>query len=182
MANSINTRISLRKDSLNNWNQCNPVLANGEIAIVQFENNYTDIKIGNGISSFQELPYLYQNAISATSITGKDLAVKSISQGFNVKSTPTSLATGIFAEADGNFDVVHGIEAKALSTDDYAFVFNGINLPGIDQRYMSHGEGSFNINPKNGLSGFYVGEVDLCTIISSGIENKSAIIRDILDD
>jgi hypothetical protein len=42
------------------------------------------------------------------------------------------MATGIYTEVSANYGVVHGIEAKILSGDDYAFVFNGTNLPGID--------------------------------------------------
>ena len=79
--------------------------------------------------------------------------MRCISQGYNTKSSPTSLATGILAEAEANFGVVHGIEAKIKKGDDYAFVFNGTNLPGIADRYTSHGEGKFNINPISGMSG-----------------------------
>ena len=78
------------------------------------------------------------------------------------------MATGVFSKADANFGVVHGIEAEIKEGDDYSFVFNGNNLP-LDGKnfYKSHGEGSFNVNPKDGLSGFYIGEDNLSSIIKS---------------
>jgi len=78
MASTINTKIQLRTDDKANWESLNPVLKLGEIAIVCFEDDYKDIKIGNGLSSFNQLSYLYQNEIKTDKITGKDLNVKSI--------------------------------------------------------------------------------------------------------
>lgn len=162
-----NVKISLRTDDLSNWTSVNPILLEGEIAIVVDENKNEKIKIGNGISAFNELKYFNQAELKSDKISTTELTTKSFSQGYNVKSTPTSLATGIFTEADGNFGVVHGVEAKISEGDDYAFVFNGENLPGVDQRYVSHGEGSFNVNPLSGLNGFYIGDKSLCAILSN---------------
>lgn len=83
-----------------------------------------------------------------------------MSQGHRVKSSPTSLAAGIHLEADGNYDVVNGIQAHAKEGDDYAYVFNGVALSSINDRYESHGKGTFSINPLSGLSGLYIGEVN----------------------
>lgn len=161
MVNSLNTKISLRKDDLSNWISADPILLDGELVVAVDENGENLIKIGNGISTFIQLPYLYQNQFDS-----KQVSVKSLSQGFNVKSTPTSMATGVFSKVDANFGVVHGIEAEIKEGDDYSFVFNGNNLP-LDGKnfYKSHGEGSFNVNPKDGLSGFYIGEDNLSSII-----------------
>ena len=171
-----NIRISLRTDDEKNWVSSNPILNNGELAIVKMASNNIKIKVGDGIQKFNELQYLNDNLIetnllSAVEISATSLSARCISQGYNTKSSPTSLATGILAEAEANFGVVHGIEAKIKKGDDYAFVFNGTNLQGIADRYTSHGEGTFSINPLSGLSGFYVGEQTLADLLDSSRED-----------
>lgn len=167
-----NIRIALRTDDEKNWASSNPILKTGELAIVKTASNNIKMKVGNGIQTFNELQYLNDELVetsllSADEVSATSLSVRCISQGYNTKSSPTSLATGILAEAEANFGVVHGIEAKIKKGDDYAFVFNGTNFPGIAARYTSHGEGTFNINPLSGLSGFYVGEQNLSEILST---------------
>lgn len=175
MSTEISARINLRKDVLVNWQEKNPVLGSGEIAIVEGENGLLTLKIGNGLSSFNQLPFLYQQNFETDKITSKEAVFKSISQGYNVSSTPTSLATGVYSEANGSFGVVHGIEAQILSSDEYAFVYSGVNQPNITDRYTSHGAGTFNINPTDGLSGFYIGEQTLDQILSSKADADSAL-------
>lgn len=60
MSSEIKTKINLRKDVLANWEDKNPVLGSGEMAIVEDGNGDLAMKIGNGISSFNQLPFLYQ--------------------------------------------------------------------------------------------------------------------------
>lgn len=50
-------RIRFIRDSEANWNTNNPVLLNGELAVVTTSEG-TKLKIGNGVSSFTNLPYL----------------------------------------------------------------------------------------------------------------------------
>lgn len=158
---TIKTKIALRRDDLSNWNaMSSEVLNAGEIAIVVDGDGNENMKIGNGLSSFGVLPYVYQNSFET-----KQLAATSISQGQFVKSSPTSLAAGAYLEADGNYDVVNGIQAHAKEGDDYAYVFNGQTL-GYNERYASHGKGTFNINPNGGISGFYIGEKSLSALLS----------------
>lgn len=52
-----NSRIQWKKDTASNWTNNNPVLLNGEIAIVVTNANETRFKIGDGTSSFTALPY-----------------------------------------------------------------------------------------------------------------------------
>lgn len=47
--------IQIRRDTLADWNSNNPVLQNGEIAFVMDQNK---IKIGDGVNTFSNLPYL----------------------------------------------------------------------------------------------------------------------------
>ena len=172
-----NIRIALRTDDEKNWASSNPILKTGELAIVKTASNNIKIKVGDGIQKFNELQYLNDELVetgllSADEVSATSLSVRCISQGYNTKSSPTSLATGILAEAEANFGVVHGIEAKIKKGDDYAFVFNGTNLPGIADRYTSHGEGTFNVNPVSGVNGFYIGNQTLSGILSSSCQPK----------
>ena len=57
MTNIIKTRIKNKIKKLEEWKLSNPVLLNGEIAIV-IDGNLTRIKTGNGISAFNDLPYV----------------------------------------------------------------------------------------------------------------------------
>lgn len=174
-----NIKISQRIDTFENWSAANPILNNGELVIVVFTDNNVNVKVGNGTLHFNNLKFLYADNFSSKSISADQIYATSIAQGTKTSATPTSMATGIYTEVSANYGVVHGIEAKILSGDDYAFVFNGTNLPGIDQRYTSHGEGTFNINPTNGLSGLYVGEETMSQILSAAIPlSTSELIND----
>lgn len=44
-----NIRISLRTDDEKNWVSSNPILNNGELAIVKMASNNIKIKVGDGI-------------------------------------------------------------------------------------------------------------------------------------
>ena len=52
---NINTRIANKRDSDLNWEVNNPVLLNGEIAIIDNENYGIKLTIGDGSSSFSSL-------------------------------------------------------------------------------------------------------------------------------
>lgn len=64
MANSINVRISHKRDTEANWLSNNPVLLNGEIALIDLDNNGIQIKIGNGIDTFDKLPYILSDGVT----------------------------------------------------------------------------------------------------------------------
>lgn len=52
-----NSRIQWKKDTSANWTSNNPVLLNGEIAIVVTNAGETRFKVGDGTSSFTALPF-----------------------------------------------------------------------------------------------------------------------------
>lgn len=52
-----NSRIQWKKDTSANWTQNNPVLLNGEIAIVVTNAGQTRFKVGDGTSSYTALPF-----------------------------------------------------------------------------------------------------------------------------
>ena len=82
--------------------------------------------------------------------------LRSIAAGFgNVASAPQSLALGL--------------RAKTLSDDYQAFVWNP-QLCAANCYYESHGAGTFSVNPKDGLSGLYVGEETLAGIVGSVVQ------------
>ena len=56
--NQFNTRIKMKRDSEENWNQNNPILLNGEIALVEKQEGI-ELKIGNGEKQFKEISYYF---------------------------------------------------------------------------------------------------------------------------
>lgn len=56
--NQFNTRIKMKKDSEENWNQNNPILLNGEIALVEKQQGI-ELKIGDGEKQFNEVSYYF---------------------------------------------------------------------------------------------------------------------------
>lgn len=54
---TFNTRISLKKDTSSNWTQNNPVLLDGEMIIVTTNAGDVRMKIGDGTSTYTELPF-----------------------------------------------------------------------------------------------------------------------------
>ena len=68
----LNSRIQWKKDTSANWTSNNPVLLNGEIAIVVTNSGETRFKIGDGTSSYTALPF-QDEAVRAliTAVDGK---------------------------------------------------------------------------------------------------------------
>ena len=169
MAKQINNvKISLRRDTLENWtaNQTK-VLFPGEVAIVA-DGVDQNIKIGDGSTQFKDLPYLFQKGLSA----------EAIAQGVKCDANPTGLAGGIYAKAAGAASQALGFAARSLSS--YSFTWNGDlakapeHLNGTP--YTDHGEGTFNVNPKDGINGFYIGDQTLSSLLSAnGSEDLSAV-------
>ena len=51
----MSSHIQIRRDASSNWTSVNPVLADGELG---YDQNNSNFKIGNGVSSYTQLPYL----------------------------------------------------------------------------------------------------------------------------
>ena len=62
---TFNTRISLKKDTSSNWTQNNPVLLDGEMIIVTTNAGDVRIKIGDGTSTYTELPFTDEKIIDS---------------------------------------------------------------------------------------------------------------------
>ena len=57
-------KIVLRNDGTQNWATANPVLLKGEPAIEFDENNIAKVKIGDGKTAWNNLPYLVTETIN----------------------------------------------------------------------------------------------------------------------
>lgn len=62
----IKARTTLRHDTAKNWVSANPVLLNGEVGI---ESDTNLIKIGDGVTHWNDLNYIY-NSISVDELSG----------------------------------------------------------------------------------------------------------------
>lgn len=62
MAESVKVQFKHRKDSASNWQAENPVLLDGELGIES--GDLIQLKLGNGVSNWNDLPYLTVNNFS----------------------------------------------------------------------------------------------------------------------
>ena len=83
-----------------------------------------------------------------------------------------SHAEGYGTTALGNFSHAEGYKSQTLTEDTLAYSWNGDGTRA--EPYSSHGKGTFNINPKGGLSGFYIGEQKLSEVMA-GKADKTAL-------
>lgn len=62
---TFNTRISLKKDTSSNWTQNNPVLLDGEMIIVTTNAGDVRMKIGDGTSTYSQLPFTDEKMVDS---------------------------------------------------------------------------------------------------------------------
>lgn len=90
-----------------------------------------------------------------------------------------SRADGYYSQAKKKWDIALGVNATAQ--DEYTYVWSGIERgSNYTNNYASHGQGSFNVNPKNGISSFYIGQDNfiqcvLSAIVSMNDDQKTAL-------
>ena len=175
MANFLSTKIALRTDTIQNWNNLsNQILLNGEVAIVMTDEKLPLFKIGDGVHKFYELPYS-NSKISSDMVNAIDIIAKSICQGANSSAVPQSLAAGLMVSSDVPYSQAFGYNTKTKSGDIYSFTWSGETSRDINKPYSSHAIGSFNINPNNGLSGFYIGDRNLKEVIEGETSDFSKV-------
>jgi len=79
-----------------------------------------------------------------------------------------SRADGFYSEAKDKWDIALGVNATAK--DKYTYVWSGIEKgANYNNNYASHGKGSFNVNPIDGLSGFYIGKDNFVQCVLSAV-------------
>ena len=63
------------------------------------------------------------------------------------------------------------IGRNAVLSNEEAFVWSGSRYESME--YKDHGRHTFNVNPDNGISGFYIGEDNLASYINNAIDDKT---------
>lgn len=174
---TINSQIKLRGDTLENWNNSELIPLENELCIVYTDGENVRFKVGNGKDKFANLKFVNEMFIITNLLKSCNLNQGSI---LNNTVDNNSAVFGVFNDAIGNYSEAHGIQAK--SSHNYSFVFNGTSSTTLINRYESKGEGTFCINPKGGIEGFYIGEKTLqeylneLEVIPSYIANESTKI------
>lgn len=123
-AATMGTSIQIRRDSVANWNSSNPILKQGEIALVALNSStpyrYDDLKIGDGVSTFLELPYVIKDSIN-TGISWSEIddfpANATEAYNFSAKGKPTRLTVyeDITNRNVGVLDIIYDEEQKQLT-------------------------------------------------------------------
>lgn len=89
----MSTQFKLRRDTAANWTAANPTLADGEPG---FENDTNKLKLGNGVTPWNSLPY-FPGTIDASNITNQSNLNAGMINGSKItvaQTAPTSPATG----------------------------------------------------------------------------------------
>lgn len=109
---TFNTRIANKRDTSSNWTTNNPVLLNGEIIIVDTEAGQVRYKVGNGTSTYTQLPFTDESLI--TNINGK-LSLSGGTMTGNINMGGHKL-TGLGAPVNSN-DAVRQADLKVVSDE-----------------------------------------------------------------
>ena len=104
--------------------------------------------------------------------SGEPVGPNSLANGGAVVASGNySHAEGSSTTAAGNGSHAEGYKAHTKTGDSYAFAWNGDESRSVS--YDSKGRGTFNINPKGGLDGFYIGEQTLAGILTNKADRTS---------
>lgn len=144
-----NVKVKNRVDTYENWKNVNPVLLDGELAIVRF-NKHHKIKVGNGTDNFNSLLYTDGNFIDTQFLKIGNNVYNGDIYGF---------VSGLSCDVSGNYSTVLGYQSKTTALDLFSFVWNGNNQS--TDYYSAKGAGTFCINPIDSFGGFYIGDVSL---------------------
>lgn len=109
---TFNTRVANKRDTSSNWTTNNPVLLNGEIIIVDTEAGQVRYKVGNGTSTYTQLPFTDESLI--TNINGK-LSLSGGTMTGNINMGGHKL-TGLGAPVNSN-DAVRQADLKVVSDE-----------------------------------------------------------------
>lgn len=136
---TIQATVKNRTDTATNWTQKNPVLAEGEIIVVQTSAGETRLKIGDGVKTFTQLPYtdeqIYNNVV--TSVNGQTGDVTLDTSGGGTGNMKKLSFTGaVTGEYDGTADVsvdvpsdvyVIQFDANDILVNDFDELVSAIN-------------------------------------------------------
>ena len=117
----INTRIRQKRDTAANWTNNNPVLLNGELIVVETSTGAIRLKVGDGVKTFNQLPFLDETL--RTLITDVD----------NTKSA-------VVMTKNGESQLLDTFNIVKLSEEEYNQLI-GSNTLDPDTLYLTVGEG-----------------------------------------
>ena len=93
----------------------------------------------------------------------------------NTANSATAIALGRSNTAGGTFAMATG--SGAVASNNYSFVWNRSTT-----RYGSHGTGTYNVNPQNGIYGLYIGEQNLYEAMVSAMTAKTPATVSFVDE
>ena len=88
-------------------------------------------------------------------------------------SGAASKASGLYTKSISRASIALGTNANA--TNAFTFVWNTEETGPVGAYYGSHGAGTFNINPKGGIAGFFIGEDNLHTAFYNALTSSSPV-------
>lgn len=107
---TIQATVKNRTDTAANWTQKNPVLAEGEIIVVQTSAGETRLKIGDGVKAFTQLPYIdeqiYNNVV--TSVNG---------QTGDITLANDSKSLGLASATVGQIPKIKAVDSNGVPTE-----------------------------------------------------------------
>ena len=88
-----------------------------------------------------------------------------------------TVAWGMASHAEGNDTVASGIASHAAgggsqATNLFAYVYSGV----FADKYGSHGDGTFNVNPVGGTDGLWIGETNLTQHIAASTNTLASAV------
>lgn len=64
----LNSRLKIKRDTSLNWSNNNPILLDGEMILVQMSDGTIEIKFGDGITEYKDLPFFAHDVSSGSQI------------------------------------------------------------------------------------------------------------------
>ena len=118
----INARMQQKKDTAANWTNNNPVLLNGELIVVETSTGAIRLKVGDGVKTFNQLPFLDETLRAL--ITDVD----------NTKSA-------VVMTKNGESQLLDTFNIVKLSEEEYNQLVDSNTLD-PDTLYLTEGDGS----------------------------------------
>ena len=89
----------------------------------------------------------------------------------------SSIAIGYESDAIGDYSIALGCQTIAAHESSFVWSWNEKEEHENEFNYSSHGRGTFNLNPKDGLDGFYIGENTLRQHMRDEIAKPNAALK-----
>lgn len=126
MIKTIQATVKNRTDTAANWTQKNPVLAEGEIIVVQTNAGETRLKIGDGVKTFTQLPYadeqIYNNVVTSVNGQTGDITMNSVEYtAQTLTDEQKKQARDNIEAADADFVITATVASDNTCTTDKTF-------------------------------------------------------------